>query len=103
VQANLARREDRSVSRDEVHFRAKAIAPGGRPVSILVVNISAMGLMARTDALLETGDCLRVMLPKVGTVVAEVRWALGGRIGCQLDQAIPLSDYYAVLAAMVGK
>ena len=32
---------------------------------------------------------------------AEVRWALGGRIGCQFDQAIDLASYYELLSVLV--
>lgn len=87
--------------RDEVHHRTRATGPDGRSVTLLLVNISARGLMARCDTPYQPGEWLSVQMPVVGTVRAEIRWALGGRIGCQLDDVIPLADYYAVLAAMV--
>jgi hypothetical protein len=42
-----------------------------------------------------------VNLPKVGTMVAEVRWSLGGRIGCQFERAIDLASYYELLAVLM--
>lgn len=93
--------DERSEPRDEVHYRARASGPDHRPLNLLIVNISARGLMARLDAGYAVGEVIRVHLPVVGAVSAEIRWCLGGRIGCQLDRTIPLSDYYAVLAAMV--
>ena len=57
--------------------------------------------MARTDAGYAVGERLRVTLPVVGVVVAEIRWSLGGRIGCELEQAIGVADYYDVLAVML--
>ena len=70
--------------------------PGGKPD----VVTSALGLMARCEGEFAVGDRLRLTLPVVGVVAAEVRWSLGGRVGCQLDQPIALSDYYALLAVM---
>ncbi len=96
----LAWKDGRAVGRDEVHYRARAFGPDAKPLNLLIVNISAMGLMARCDEGYAIGDRLRIALPVVGVVVAEIRWSLGGRIGCQLDHPIALSDYYDVLAVM---
>lgn len=92
----------RAVTRDEVHFRARAFGPDAQPFTLLIVNMSAMGLMARCDTPFSEGDRLRITLPIVGGIAAEVRWSLGGRLGCQLDQPIDLADYYELLAAMIG-
>jgi len=96
----LAWKDNRSVERDEVHYRARAFGPDARPLSLLIVNISAMGLMARCETGYGVGDRLRITLPVVGVIVAEIRWSLGGRIGCQLDSPIALADYYELLAVM---
>ena len=93
--------DERSEPRDEVHHRARAFGPDNRPLSLVVVNMSARGLMARCDADYAVGEIVRVHLPVVGQVAAEIRWSLGGRIGFQLDRMIGLSDYYALLAAML--
>ena len=90
----------RQLPRDEVHYRARAFGPDAKPLQLLIVNLSAMGLMARCDTGYQPGDRLRVQLPVVGTVAAEIRWSLGGRIGCELDTAIGLADYYELLAAL---
>jgi hypothetical protein len=99
--ARLAGKDERLVTRDEVHFRARGFGADAQPLTLLIVNISALGLMARTEAAVETGARIRITLPVVGVVVAEVRWSLGGRIGCQLDQPIGLSDYYELLSIML--
>jgi hypothetical protein len=93
--------DHRTLVRDEVHYRVRAFGPDARELSLLIVNISARGLMARCDRDLPVGSRLRVPLPGVGVVAAEVRWALGGRIGCELDSVIELADYYELLARMV--
>jgi hypothetical protein len=97
----MAYAEKREVSRDEVHYRARAFGGDARPLSMLVVNLSAQGLMARVDVDRAVGERLRITLPVVGVVAAEVRWSLGGRVGCELDRQIGMADYYEVLAAIL--
>ncbi|MGY2732343.1 PilZ domain-containing protein [Sphingomonas sp. UYP23] len=93
--------ESRALVRDEVHYRARAFGPDARQLLLLIVNLSAAGLMARLDMSYAVGDRLRVTLPVVGVVVAEIRWSLGGRIGCELDAPIPLPEYYELLAVLL--
>ena len=80
--AAAAGAEDRRlVERDEVHYRARAFGLDAQPVTLLIVNISPHGLMARCEKPFVEGDRMRVTLPAVGVVAAEVRWSLGGRLG----------------------
>lgn len=98
---NLALADDRQEMRDDVHYRARAFGPDARQLTFLIVNISPHGLMARCDTPFETGDRLRIVLPVAGTLVAEVRWSLGGRLGCQFDPAIDLASYYELVAVLL--
>jgi len=93
--------DNRAIPRDEVHYRARAIGPDSKPLSLLIVNMSALGLMARADTGYCVGDRLSVTLPVIGTILAEIRWSLGGRIGCELDRPIDQANYYALLAALI--
>ncbi len=97
----LAQTDGRREDRDEVHYRARATHADGRTLPLLIVNISPNGFMARCESEMAEGDTLRIALPGVGTQPAEVRWALGGRIGCQLDRPIRLADYYELLVTMM--
>lgn len=97
----LAYTEKRGNPRDEVDYRARAYGGDAQPVSLQVVNLSAQGMMARVLGDRPIGERLRVTLPVVGVVVAEVRWSLGGRIGCELDRPIGMADYYELLAALL--
>lgn len=94
-------KDARGEIRDEVMHRTRAVTADGKAVKLVIVNISASGLMARCDAEPIVGDGLRVHLPIVGDVDAVVRWALGGRIGCELDETIPLAEYYGMLSTML--
>lgn len=98
---NLAYADGRREDRDEVHYRVKALGPDDRALNLLIVNISPHGMMARCETGFEIGDHIRMTLPAVGVVIAEVRWSLGGRIGCQFDTAIDLAGYYELAAVMV--
>jgi len=98
---NLAMADDRQEMRDDVHYRARAFGPDARQLTFLVVNISPHGLMARCDTPFQTGDRLRIVLPVAGTVTGEVRWSLGGRLGCQFDPAIDLASYYELIAVLL--
>jgi hypothetical protein len=99
--AALAYSDQRDAPRDEVHYRARAFGGDARPISVLVVNMSALGLMARVDGDRPIGERLHITLPVVGVIVAEVRWSLGGRIGCELDRPIGMAEYYELLTALL--
>ena len=98
---NLAKMEQRRVVRDEVLYRARGRMTDGRELALLIVNISPCGLMARCDPAPGEGARIRVILPAIGATEAEVRWSLGGRIGCEFVQAVPLASYYESLSTML--
>ncbi|MBS0479696.1 MAG: PilZ domain-containing protein [Proteobacteria bacterium] len=99
--AALAFTEKRELPRDEVDYRARAVGADAQPLSLQVVNMSAQGLMARIVGERPVGERLRITLPVVGVIGAEVRWSLGGRIGCELDRPIGMAEYYELLAALL--
>nr|WP_210358905.1 PilZ domain-containing protein [Sphingomonas beigongshangi] len=94
--------DGRAEPRDEVHHRSRARLVDGRTLPVLIVNLSPGGLMLRSDAAVSVGEWISIQLPVLGDVKAAVRWALGGRIGCQLERAIPANRYHAVLGGMQG-
>lgn len=99
----LALIDERSVDRDEVHFRARIFGADAEGSSLLVVNMSPHGLMARTDRDHAEGDRVRLILPQVGVVAGDIRWALGGRIGVRFDTPFDLAAYYGLLAAVLRR
>jgi hypothetical protein len=99
--ANLALKDERLVTRDEVHYRTRVFGSDGRSHAMLIVNLSAAGLMARCETVFAVGDRVQVALPVLGNLAGEIRWSLGGRIGCELDKPIELAEYYELLAALV--
>jgi hypothetical protein len=98
---NLALADIRREGRDDVHYRARAFGPDARQHTFLIVNISPHGMMVRCEHCFEVGDRIRMQLPVVGAVAGEIRWSLGGRLGCQFEQAIDLASYYELIATMM--
>jgi hypothetical protein len=94
--------EGRSERRDEVMHRTRAVKADGATCSVVIVNLSPGGLMARCDGAFADDELLQVELPGLGLVPAEVRWALGGRIGCQFVSAVSVEGYYRLLG-IVGR
>ncbi|WP_298672460.1 PilZ domain-containing protein [uncultured Sphingomonas sp.] len=86
--------------RDPVYHRTSATRADGPALSLLIVNISPSGLMARSIDAPEPGTLLSFTLPVIGQIGAEVRWSLGGRLGCQLARTIPPPLYYEMLAGL---
>lgn len=97
----MAVQDTRAEPRDEVMHRTRAIDAEGHSIKLVLVNMSANGLMARCEGNPEAGDHLRIHLPILGDVDAVVRWSLGGRIGCALERTIPLAEYYGMLSVMI--
>ncbi|WP_294265134.1 PilZ domain-containing protein [uncultured Sphingomonas sp.] len=93
--------DDRAEHRDQVHWRARAFGPDARSLSLTIVNLSPHGLMARCDAPFVEGARIHLTLPVAGAIAGEVRWALGGRIGCRFDRGIDRATYYEMLAAIL--
>ncbi|KQN90441.1 hypothetical protein ASE95_13180 [Sphingomonas sp. Leaf231] len=92
--------EDRVEPRDETLHRARLSSADGNAWLVTIVNLSPNGFMARCDDAIAVGTAVTVTFPVVGAFVAEVRWALGGRIGCKLSREVPPALYQFVLQAM---
>ncbi len=90
--------ESRRVVRDIVSFRAPLDGPGGMRTAVLIVDISPLGFMSRTEAPLAPGDVVAVKLPVLGPRAARIVWSLGGRVGGEFLEFIP-GDVYARMLA----
>lgn len=97
----LAETDQRNAAREEVFYRTRGTSPRSGAIQMQVVNISACGFMARTEGDFDVGDIIQLRLPVVGSVSAEIRWALGGRVGGQFEHMIDLAPYLSLLTEMV--
>ncbi len=93
--------DDRREPRQPVLHRTRAAQANGAELPVVVVNISPRGFMARSEAPHEAGDLLAIQMPVIGALEAEVRWSLGGRIGCRLLRPIDPADYVLMLQIMM--
>jgi len=100
-QTAVTNKDARGAPRDEVMHRTRGIDPDGAPMKLVIVNISASGLMARCETAPEVGAVIGVQLPILGVMPSTVRWVLGGRIGCEFERAIPMADYYGMLSTLL--
>ncbi|KKW90054.1 MULTISPECIES: PilZ domain-containing protein [Sphingobium] len=87
----------RRVQRDLVDM-VSHITAQGRTHGARIINISALGLMCRTEAPIRIGERLTVWLPVVKDHIAEVRWAEDGRIGIEFIGPIEPQIYDAMLS-----
>ncbi len=100
---NVMPAEQRDAEREDVFYRTRCTTADGSVEPAQVVNISASGFMARSEGDFAEGDRITIRLPVVGAVAAEVRWALGGRIGCRFEEMIGLAPYLSLLSELVAQ
>jgi hypothetical protein len=70
-----------------------------RAAYVLLVNISPLGFMVREYGTTQKGAMVRLVLPRLGEVEAQVVWSLGGRIGAEFTKEIDSYAYAAMLSA----
>ncbi|WP_313808668.1 PilZ domain-containing protein [Sphingobium sp.] len=87
----------RRVKRDLVDMVSHVTARG-RSHGVRIINISALGLMCRTEAEVTIGERVTIWLPVVKNLVAEVRWIEDGRAGVEFLKRIEPPIYDAMLA-----
>lgn len=74
------------------------ITAQGRTHGTRIINISALGLMCRTEAEMVIGERVTVWLPVVKNQAGEVRWAEDGRVGIEFLEPIEPRIYDAMLS-----
>jgi hypothetical protein len=74
------------VSRNDRHdARIDAVVhrPEGEKVSVTLTNLSYEGCRIESDKMFRIGEHVRIAVPRVGTIDAQVRWSLEGSAGAQ--------------------
>ena len=80
----------RRASRMPVELEAKMRELGASGVEAKVLNISERGFMAVTDAQLEVGSRVWLMLPGRDRANAVVKWIAGDKIGAEFAEPISI-------------
>lgn len=75
-----------------VNVDAKMRELGATGVEATVLNISAQGFMASSDAHFEVGSRVWLMLPGRDRANAIVRWTAGDKLGAEFAEPIPLDE-----------
>ena len=93
------------VVRSEGRLRARLATrlrrEGQADIAFTLRNVSASGFMGECAQSVRAGSKIALLLPLGGAVEADVRWALNGRIGCQLRARLSLDQRALVLALTV--
>lgn len=100
VSATYTGADQRTAPRTDVYARIPASTPDGRQLTVTLVNISADGLLFRSESQLPESVDIQVTLPVLGRVSGRTIWSLGGRTGMQFDQRISEGDYLPLLRAL---
>ena len=101
INAKIAADPQEDIRRREPRVEVVAAVPlrelGHPAVDARLVNISSLGFMAETDALIEPGSRVWLTLPGLTRANARVVWARNGRIGGEFADPIdPLEVFQAV-------
>ncbi len=92
--------DQRVAPRSNIYCRLPMVMPDGRQEMGTCVNISADGILVRTESRIETGDMVIVKMPVIGRIAARAIWTVAGKIGLQFDRMIPVEDYLPLLKAL---
>lgn len=84
--------------RDAIVVPTTMRALGYHGHDVIVRNISEQGFMAETEAIFPEAAYVRLKLPGLGAVNAQIKWSEGGRLGGQF--VTPIAT--ARLAMIVG-
>jgi hypothetical protein len=61
-------------------------------LALSLKNVSRSGFMAVTSAHIAAGSRVRLVIPWVGSVSADVRWSHDNRMGCRLNRDFTLGQ-----------
>ena len=78
--------------RHEVELAALAFRADGTSVDVRLGNMSYDGCLLSSDHSFAIGEKVRLVLPRMGEIRAQVRWTLaGGKAGARfvLDEIVP--------------
>lgn len=89
--------ENRRATRMLVDMVSHATAQG-RTHGIQIINISALGLMCRSDADWLPGERVTVWLPILKDYPAEIRWCQDGRLGMEFIEPVRPTIYDGLMS-----
>ena len=82
----------RKAERAEVALETLMCDREGHTFGTRILNLSLTGMMASTEAPLCERDPIRIDLPIIGWVKADIMWVLGDRVGARFRTPIEESE-----------
>jgi hypothetical protein len=79
----IVRCQNRLPAFAKVHLRREGLPD----LALSLKNVSRSGFMAETSEHIPAGSRIRLAIPFVGTVIADVRWSHNNRMGCRLSRS----------------
>ena len=98
--AQLSVTELRRSTRHPVQFRVMGEHRRLGDLQLEIVNISAHGFMASSEAPLGRGERVIIRLPHVGRIEAHLIWITTDRAGYQFERIIRLDDFNTMIEAL---
>jgi len=95
---DAAHQVPRSEARLRARFTTRIQRDGEADAAFTLLNLSPSGFMGECAAPARAGSKVTLLLPFGGRAEADVRWALNGRLGCQLRRRLSGSERALVLA-----
>ncbi len=92
--------ERRRFPRDPVSWPTTVNWNGGAGVDIRILDISPIGFSAGCPREFAEDQRIRVTLPVLGQVDADIVWCIAGHFGACLTRPIPSETYSRLIAAM---
>ena len=94
---DAAHQVPRSEARLRARFTTRIEREGLPNAAFTLLNLSPSGFMGECAAPVRAGSRVTLKLPLGGRAEADIRWALNGRIGCQLRRRLSPSERALVL------
>lgn len=88
---------DRRRSKRDLVDMVSHVTIDGRTHGVRIINISAHGLMCRSDASMIVGQRVSIWLPLLKDQAADIRWMQEGRTGMEFPEPIKPHIYDAML------
>lgn len=96
--AHLANVNRRRSARQDIHADTLMTDREGRLSGVRLLNLSEDGFMAVTDMDQCEREPIRIDMPLVGWVRADIVWVLGERIGAQFRESLTPHQMRAIVA-----
>lgn len=79
------------------HRRALKLGASAAAEPVTILNISKTGMLLESPAAMLIGTTFSVVLPHVGSFIAQVVWNRGEFYGCEFDRPMSVADLSAAI------